>query len=137
MGKYMVRNGDLEGRRFRLEPGAKITLGRELSDLNFPDKRMSRRHCQLEARDDGDHLQDLESTNGTWVNSQKVKEALLKPGDLLRIGFTELEFLGVPQALPHEPAVVRSDQTIAFRPLGALKAPPTERHRRVRGKSRI
>jgi len=137
VGKYMVRNGELEGRRFRLEPGAKITLGRELSDLNFPDKRMSRRHCELDAREDGDHLHDLESTNGTWVNSQKVREALLKPGDLVRIGFTELEFLGVPQELPHEAAVVRSDQTIAFRPLGVLKPPPTERHRRLRGKSRI
>ena len=137
MGKYMVRNGELEGRRFRLEPGAKITLGRELSDLNFPDKRMSRRHCELDAREDGDHVQDLESTNGTWVNSQKVREALLRPGDLVRVGFTEFEFLGVPPSLPHDPAVVRADQTIAFRALGARNTPPTERHTRQRGNIRL
>jgi len=123
VGKFIVRNGELEGRKFRLEPGARITIGRELGDLNFPDKRMSRRHCVLESREDGDYIQDLGSTNGTWVNNERVKEAILKPGDLIRLGFTELEFLGMPLSpggqAPAAPAtaglVANPNQTIAFR----------------------
>ena len=68
MGKYIVRNGVLAGRKFRLEMGARITVGREKGDLNFPDKRMSRTHSALEVREDGDYLEDLGSTNGSFVN---------------------------------------------------------------------
>jgi pSer/pThr/pTyr-binding forkhead associated (FHA) protein len=136
VGKFLVLTGELQGRRFRLEPGAKIVLGREFGDLNFPDKRMSRKHCSLEMRDDGDHVQDLGSTNGTFVNDERVTEALLKPSDVIRVGFTEIEFLGLPKhgalmalqgALPHDPR-----QTIAFAP-----KVPAGADRRARAKSRL
>jgi hypothetical protein len=143
VGKFIVRNGDLEGRKFRLESGAKITLGRERADINFFDKRMSRRHCSLEVRDGVDFAVDLGSTNGTWVNNQRIKEAELQPGDLVRVGFTELEFLGNPEptmpVLPTGPAVanINPNQTIAFRAKDLLRPPPVERRKRFQGKSRL
>ncbi|MHC5057606.1 MAG: FHA domain-containing protein [Planctomycetota bacterium] len=140
MGKFIVRNGDLEGRKFRLESGAKITLGRERADINFFDKRMSRRHCSLEVRDGIDFAVDLGSTNGTWVNNQRITEAELQPGDLLRVGFTELEFLGNPApsmpVLPTGPAI-NPNQTIAFLAKDLLRPPPVERRKRFQGKSRL
>ena len=144
MGKFIVRNGDLEGRKLRLESGAKIVLGRERADMSFFDKRMSRRHCTLEVRDGVDHVRDLGSTNGTWVNNQRITEAELKPGDVLRVGFTELEFLGNPE--PTTPVMadgaplagINPNQTIAFRAKDLQTPPPKPKARkRLGGKSRL
>ncbi len=143
MGKFIVRNGDLEGRKFRLEPGAKITLGRERADINFFDKRMSRRHCTIEVREGSDCVVDLGSTNGTWVNNQRITESELQPGDLVRVGFTELEFLGTPEpvmpSLPVGPAIdkLNPNQTIAFRAKDLKMPPPAARRRRFKGKDRL
>ena len=140
LGKFVIRNGELEGRKFRLEAGAKITLGRDQADFTFPDKRMSRKHCSLESREDGDHVIDLGSTNGTWVNNQRVREAMLAEGDLVRVGFTELEYLGFPEpttsVLPHLEGAggFNPNQTIAFR---APKLAPPRRRGRDRGKSSL
>ena len=138
MGKYIVRNGVVAGRKFRLEAGARIVLGREKGDLNFPDQRMSRTHCALEVRDDGDYIEDANSTNGTFVNEEKVKLRALKPGDIIRVGFTELEYLGMPEhvsiGLTMEPGQPSDpNKTIAFRRggLGAA-APPGRRPRPLR-----
>ncbi|MHC4253720.1 MAG: FHA domain-containing protein, partial [Planctomycetota bacterium] len=143
MGKFVVRNGEFEGRRFRLEAGAKIILGRELADLNFPDKRMSRRHCSIEAREDGDHVHDFGSTNGTWLNSQRISDALLTPGDLVRVGFTELEYLGAVG--PSSTAVAADEElqqldprkTVAFRAKTPIKEISAEHRRHLRSRSRI
>lgn len=148
MGKYIVRNGVLAGRKFRLEPGARIHIGREKGDLNFPDKRMSRRHCTLEVREEGDFIEDAGSTNGTFVNDEKVKLRHLKPGDVIRVGFTEVEFLGMPEhtsiALTIEPGQ-RADpnQTIAFRrsdleaAVAARRQPKGRPRRTSRARSRV
>jgi EAL domain-containing protein (putative c-di-GMP-specific phosphodiesterase class I) len=56
-------------------------------DLRLTDKRISKRHCEI--RKSGDYLwiRDLESTNGTFVNNKKIKQAeLLEPGDIIFIG---------------------------------------------------
>ena len=56
-------------------------------DLKLTDKRISGRHCEI--RRSGDYLwiRDLESTNGTFVNNKKIKQAeLLEPGDIISIG---------------------------------------------------
>jgi len=143
VGKYIVRNGDLEGRKLRLESGAKIVLGRERADMSFFDKRMSRRHCTIEVRDGVDFVRDLGSTNGTWVNNQRITEAELKPGDLLRVGFTELEFLGNPEpaapVLSGEAPIAgfNPNQTIAFRAKDLVKPPTPKPRKRLGGKSRL
>ncbi len=143
MGKFIVLNGEHKGRKFRLEDGATIVIGRELADLSFPDSRMSRRHCELQAREDGDYVKDLGATNGTWLNDEKIKEALLEPGAVVRIGYTEIEFLGLPE---HTSALVPTDaappdispnKTIAFRRPNLVEKPPPARRGRLRGKSGI
>jgi pSer/pThr/pTyr-binding forkhead associated (FHA) protein len=51
---------------------------------------VSRIHCRLTATDDALEVVDLSSTNGTFVNDQRVRKAVLSAGDRLRIGRVEL-----------------------------------------------
>lgn len=66
--------------------GAK--LGRTApSDIIFADKRISRRHCQVEVRDGVMLVTDLQSTNGTYVDGQRIDApTVLPPGSELKIG---------------------------------------------------
>ncbi|HLX31254.1 MAG TPA: FHA domain-containing protein [Gaiellaceae bacterium] len=72
---------------------APVTIGRGgQNDLVLDgDEFASARHARIEARGDGVWVQDLESTNGTFVNGARVVGAeRLKPGDVLRVGETDL-----------------------------------------------
>ncbi|MGH3134113.1 MAG: FHA domain-containing protein [Gaiellaceae bacterium] len=55
------------------------------------DEFASARHARIELRPDGVWVEDLGSTNGTFVNGERVTAERLEPGDVLRIGQTELE----------------------------------------------
>jgi pSer/pThr/pTyr-binding forkhead associated (FHA) protein len=77
---------------FRLMPGAVKTVGRATrADFILDAALVSRLHCRLTARDSGElDLEDLKSTNGTFVNDKRVTRTPLAPGDRLRIGRVEL-----------------------------------------------
>jgi pSer/pThr/pTyr-binding forkhead associated (FHA) protein len=56
------------------------------------DEFASAQHARIDPRPDGVWVEDLGSTNGTFVNDVKiVARQLLRPGDVLRVGGTELE----------------------------------------------
>jgi hypothetical protein len=83
-----------------LEPGgtvevaASTTVGRDAgSGIRLDrDEFVSARHARIEPRADGIWINDLGSTNGTFVNGSRVKgERALRAGDVLRIGETELQ----------------------------------------------
>jgi DNA-binding NtrC family response regulator len=65
--------------------------GRRL-ELQLSDHEISRRHVQLQRRDDGWELADLDSKNGTIVNGVPVKRASLADGDLIEVGGAMLMF---------------------------------------------
>ena len=76
------------GLTFRLLPGTLKTLGRApRADFVVDAALVSRVHCRF-TLDDGNQLEleDLGSTNGTFVNGKKVAKALLSDGDQLTIG---------------------------------------------------
>ena len=100
-GKATARSVQLVVRRSpSLEEGdvfplnsAPLTLGRGgQNDLVLAgDEFASSRHARIEVRGDGAWVQDLESTNGTFVNGSRVAGAQrLDAGDLLRVGETDL-----------------------------------------------
>ncbi len=71
----------------------KTTVGkRETNDFPLSDKTVSRSHLAIEYIDDSFLLRDLDSTNGTYLNGNRVKEAYLVPGDVIKLGSTQLEF---------------------------------------------
>jgi ABC transport system ATP-binding/permease protein len=59
---------------------------------------VSRLHCRLAAGAGEIEAVDLESTNGTYVNGQRVDRAVLKEGDKLRVGAVELVVMKTPKA---------------------------------------
>jgi hypothetical protein len=81
-----------EGDEFRLN-SAPVTVGRGgQNDLVLSgDDFASARHARIESRGDGVWVQDLDSTNGTFVNGARVAGAQrLDAGDILRVGETDL-----------------------------------------------
>ena len=81
-----------DGAEFPLN-SAPVTVGRGgQNDLVLGgDEFASARHARIESRGDGVWVQDLDSTNGTYVNGSRVAGAQrLDPGDVLRVGETDL-----------------------------------------------
>jgi ABC transport system ATP-binding/permease protein len=75
---------------FRILPGAIKTIGRApLADFIVDAALVSRVHCRLTAGAVDLEVVDLESTNGTFVNGQRIDRAVLKTGDRLAVGKVE------------------------------------------------
>jgi pSer/pThr/pTyr-binding forkhead associated (FHA) protein len=84
--------GDEPEKIFRIMPGGIRTVGRATgADFIVDAALVSRVHCRLTALDDGGlEVRDLDSTNGTFVNGQRVATARLSDGDRLQVGRVEL-----------------------------------------------
>ncbi len=82
------------GRKFPLLP-PHVYLGRgKKADLSIDDKSVSQQHAQVVIKDKQVVISDLKSTNGTFVNDERIQKAtLLKEGDTVRIGTTIFKFL--------------------------------------------
>ncbi|MGH9594437.1 MAG: FHA domain-containing protein [Bryobacteraceae bacterium] len=77
---------------------ARVVLGRTGADLAIQDPEISRWHCALEIKGDVIRLRDLESTNGTYLNDERVRVAELKHLSEFRIG-TSIILLSVTPKL--------------------------------------
>ena len=81
-----------EGRRNVLS-GDRVVIGRSREcDLVVSDPNVSRRHAELRRDENGWHAVDLGSTNGVKVNGQRVDQVVLRDGDRLTVGVTDLTF---------------------------------------------
>lgn len=77
---------------FRILPGSIKTVGRATrADFIVDAAMVSRFHCRLTAAPGGTlEVEDLQSTNGTFVNDRRVTRLRLEEGDRLRVGRVEL-----------------------------------------------
>ena len=70
-----------------------MVIGREEADITIEDEEISRRHAEVRQMGDGLEIEDLGSTNGTFVNGERVEGSRsLSGGDVVRVGRSELEF---------------------------------------------
>jgi transcriptional regulator with GAF, ATPase, and Fis domain len=70
-----------------------MTIGKATdNDLVLSDDTVSRHHCELLRAPDGIHIRDLESTNGTRIDGTRVREAVVQPGSVLKVGEVEITF---------------------------------------------
>ncbi len=77
---------DGERRSFSITRDMTVVGRREDCDLRIPLNEVSRKHCRLVRDGDTLRLEDLGSSNGTFLNGQRVQEAILQPGDSVQIG---------------------------------------------------
>jgi len=74
-------------------PGRALVIGRSRScDLRLPSGDASRRHAEIVGTVEGYVLRDLDSTNGSFVNGEMVREHLLKAGDRIQISGHTITF---------------------------------------------
>jgi len=87
-----IASGPSAGRRFSIDAAA-ITIGRhDQCDIQVEDRWLSRRHARIAWTGSGYIIEDLGSTNGTYVNGERVAGSrALKSGDRLRLG-EQVEF---------------------------------------------
>jgi len=85
----LVEESPSDGTRHPVIAG--MTIGREGTEIVLADPEVSRRHAKVRALDDALAIEDLGSTNGTYVNGQRVTGvAELKDGDAIKMGNSAL-----------------------------------------------
>ena len=90
MAKLVVLSEGFTGLTCELKAD-KTTVGRlEDNAFQIPEPSVSSHHCELTRRGADLLVKDLNSTNGTFINGEKVAEAVLKPGQILRLGQVEM-----------------------------------------------
>ena len=71
-----------------------ILVGRSRKcDILLDDCLVSRSHALFQFRENQLYLKDLTSRNGTYVNQERIEEQVLRPGDQIKIGHSELLYL--------------------------------------------
>jgi hypothetical protein len=86
----VVKTGPEAGRR--VEVGGEVVIGRQDADLVLADPEVSRRHAVLRRSGESVLLEDLDSTNGTFVNGERIRKPIaVGPSDQVRVGRITLE----------------------------------------------
>ena len=86
---------------YALAENATVTVGRVAQcEIHVDDQAVSRRHCTLTVQGSNLVITDLSSANGTFLNEMEVRAATARPGDLIRVGSTVLEYRD-PKAAAH------------------------------------
>jgi len=91
MAKLVILNQGMTGRTFEVNVD-RTTVGRiEDSTFQIADASVSSQHAEIVRQGADLLIRDLNSTNGTFINGEKISEAVLKPGQILRFGQVELK----------------------------------------------
>ena len=105
MAKLVILTHGMTGRTHELT-GDKTTIGRvEDNALQIAEPSVSSHHCEILLRGSEVVVKDLNSTNGTFINDEKITESVLKPGHTLRLGQVELRLEDGAPAAP-APSIV-------------------------------
>src|SRR5580658_8162639 len=95
MAKLVVLTQSMAGRSCDLA-SERTTVGRvEENNFQISEPSVSSRHCEILLRGNDVVVKDLGSTNGTFINGERItEEGVLKPGQTLRLGNVELKLDG-------------------------------------------
>jgi predicted component of type VI protein secretion system len=112
-----------DGRQSEIPLKTRAIIGRQTDcQIRIPSSGISRHHCELTLADGKVLLRDMGSSNGTYVNRQKVQQAQLAAGDLIGLG--DLVFVvridGNPASVDSEDAL---DEGAAPAPTAPKAAP--------------
>jgi MoxR-like ATPase len=104
MADIEFKTGPMAGRRLTLS-GDSYTMGRKSGlDLSLNDGMCSGEHAALRLTNGAWNIVDLDSSNGTWLNEERITSAPLATGDLVQIGGTSFVFHADAVRAASEPA---------------------------------
>lgn len=115
MAKLVVLSDGLKGTSHDLKVD-RTTIGRvEDNTFQVPDASISSHHCEILLKGTDVVVKDLDSTNGTFIDGEKITEATLNPSQTLRLGQVELQLGegegGTPASAPA--ASTKTDTSVA------------------------
>jgi len=111
MAKLVVLSAGMTGRTQDLKVD-KITIGRvEDNTFQIAEPSVSSHHCEVLLRGSDVLVRDLNSTNGTFINGEKITEGTLKVGQVLRLGQIEMR---LDTDAPPAPMKKPIDQTMVM-----------------------
>jgi FHA domain-containing protein/uncharacterized protein DUF4388 len=115
-------SGRFQGGVVPLEPGRPLVLGRQPdADVVLAEDLVSRHHARIDHDAEGLFIEDLGSTNGTYVNGARVKRARLAEGDRVIVGASIVRVVARDAAAPAQTAdevatgLQRAADTVAMR----------------------
>jgi pSer/pThr/pTyr-binding forkhead associated (FHA) protein len=89
-------SGKYQGGEFPLRPNREIIIGRSSDlDMVLVEDMVSRKHAKIGTSEQGVTIQDLGSTNGTFVNGEKIRSVELKDGDRILIGTSIIKLVAL------------------------------------------
>jgi pSer/pThr/pTyr-binding forkhead associated (FHA) protein len=111
MAKLVILSAGMTGRTHELV-AEKTTIGRvEDNAFQVAEPSVSSHHCEVLLKGDQVVVRDLNSTNGTFINGEKVTESPIKPGQVLRLGQIEIR---LETETPAATGKKQMDQTLAM-----------------------
>ena len=129
-----IINGSRSGSSFLLTESGKNLIGRGSNcQVVLTDSLCSRIHASVEFHDDAWWVRDADSSNGSYVNNQKVDEARLVPGCALRFGAVQFEFRQSRDrpsniAAPHNPTRIIRTPDELLEDSGSQSSPQAPEH---------
>jgi serine/threonine protein kinase len=140
--RLVVVRGPDQGRVFPLPESDSLLLGRSRATATrLVDPHVSRVHCEVLVDGDRVSVHDFDSPHGTFVNGGRVASQELRPGDVIRVGETELRY-EVRQAAaptgppaPPPPGPPAGDVVFAGRPAARPIAAPLQRLQDLAGRA--
>lgn len=130
MAKLILNPGEPTAIEFPLKPGLNRVGRHETNDLTIPHPSVSGSHCEVRVEDGEATIRDLDSTNGTFVEETRVREARLSNGQVLTFGNVRVLFLEETEGKPGGPQATVSASKPVVRLTGgparaASAAPPS------------
>ncbi|HKW29555.1 MAG TPA: FHA domain-containing protein [Verrucomicrobiae bacterium] len=135
MAKLVILSQGMNGRVHELKAD-KTTIGRvEDNTFQIAEPSVSSHHCEVLLRGNEVVIKDLNSTNGTFINEDKITESVLKPGQTLRLGQIELRLENGAPVLPGAPPAASGSTSSAAPAPAPAKKPESVTRTATRGVS--
>ena len=126
MPSLLIQGGTTGPSEIKLAPGVNRIGRNETNDHQIQDGSVSSFHCEVTVNDAALLIKDLGSTNGTFVDSQRVDEAALQPGQILKLGSVEMVYAPGLAPMASAGETVRPRIRVSARTVPAANEGPVE-----------